>query len=574
MAGSGVTASRGGTLIGTAVALMTSTVASAGLGFAFWVFAARFFEPAEVGTMSAGVATMTLLGAVAQLNLHSVFGRFLPTAGPHTRRLLLAGYAASAVTALGLATGFLALGMASGVLPDRTGVRLLFVTGVLATAIFMIQDGVLTALGRARSVPLKNVLASGAKLLLLPLFAAVLAGDGLLFAWALPIIAVMLAGNAWIFARLVPAHAARHPAADRVRPREVYGFASAEYANGVINNVVAFLPPLLVTNVLGGERGAYFYLPWVIGVSVTTLLWNIVSSFIVQASGGGDTTPPVARGRHHLPPGSHAQRSVQRAVSMVALVSGGGMVVLTVGATPMLSIFDGAYAAQGATALRLIGLSLPFTGIFILYGAFSVMEKRMWRMVGIQLAGAAAFLAGAWFGLRPFGLEAPATALLVSQAGVGLLLLPGLIGKYRAVGTPGKAPAWAAGEPTPARPGMVRASTWTELDRTPWFAPTRAAGGPLPTRAVDQLTPIRAVDELALNRAVGEPARGAVGDDRPVRSAGRPAWRSKPVRAVSWVDKDRTGTRRPDAVVLPTPGPASAGTTRADRRPAPAHRGR
>ena len=157
-----MTASRGGTLIGTAVALMTSTVASAGLGFAFWVVAARFFPAEDVGTMSAGVASMALLGGVAQLNLHSMYGRFLPKAGPHTRRLLLAGYAASAVTALGLATGFLALGMGSGVLPDRTGTHLLFVTGVLATAIFLIQDGVLTALGRARSVPLKNVVASAA----------------------------------------------------------------------------------------------------------------------------------------------------------------------------------------------------------------------------------------------------------------------------------------------------------------------------------------------------------------------------------------------------------------------------
>ena len=563
MAGSGVTASRGGTLIGTAVALMTSTVASAGLGFAFWVVAARFLEPTEVGTMSAGVASMTLLGAVAQLNLHSVFGRFLPTAGPHTRSLLLAGYAVSAVTALGLATGFLALGMASEVLPDRTGVRLLFVTGVLATAIFLVQDGVLTALDRARSVPMKNVVASGAKLLLLPLFAAVVGGDGLLFAWALPVIAVMLAGNAWIFARLVPAHAGLHPGGDRVPRREVFGFASAEYANGVINNVVAFLPPLLVTHVLGGERGAYFYLPWVIGVSVTTLLWNVVSSFVVQASGGGDPTPPVQRGRHHLPPDSHAQRSVQRAVSMVALVAGGGMVVLTVSATPMLSIFDGAYAAEGATALRLIGLSLPFTGIFILYGAFSIMEKRMWRMVGIQLAGAAAFLAGAWFGLRPLGLEAPAIALLVSQAAVGLLLLPGLIGKYRAVGTPGEAPAWAAAEPAPTRPGMVRASTWAELDRTtPWFAPAHTGSELPPTRAVEDLTAIR---------GAGRPAPSPVGDDRPARPADRPIWQTKPVRALTWVDEDRTGTRRPVAVVLPVLHRATAG---ADRRPVPPHRGR
>jgi O-antigen/teichoic acid export membrane protein len=457
--------SRGGSLVGTAMALMTSTVASAGLGFAFWVVAARFFPAAAVGTMSAGVASMTLLGGVAQLNLHSMYGRFLPRAGPHTRRLLLAGYAASAVTALGLATGFLALGMASGVLPDRTGTHLLFVTGVLATAIFLIQDGVLTALGRAKSVPLKNIIGSAAKLILLPIFAGAAGGDGLLFAWTLPIIVVMLGGNAWIMTRLVPEHAKLYASAERIQPREVFGFASAEYVNGVINNVVAFLPPLLVTNVLGGESGAYFYLPWVIGVSVTTLLWNVVSSFVVQASGGG-SAPPAPRGRHHLPPVSHAHSSVQRAVTMVGAVCGGGLVTLTLGAGPLLSIFDGEYAPQGAPALRLIGLSLPFTGIFILYGAFSVMEKRMWRMVGIQIVGAAVFLAGAWLGLPRLGLEAPAWALLFSQAGTGLILLPDLISKYRAVGSRDRAPAWAT--PDAVVPDIaVRASNWIDTNPAP-----------------------------------------------------------------------------------------------------------
>jgi O-antigen/teichoic acid export membrane protein len=528
-----VTKPRGSSLIGTAMALMTSTVASAGLGFAFWVVAARFFDPEQVGTMSAGVASMTLLGGVAQLNLHSMYGRFLPKAGPHTRRLLLAGYGASAVTALALATGFLALGMGSGVLPERTGTHLLFVTGVLATAIFLIQDGVLTALGQARSVPLKNVVSSAAKCLLLPVFAATASGDGLLFAWTLPIIVVMLAGNAWIMARLVPAHSRLFAEAERIQPREIAGFASAEYVNGVINNVVAFLPPLLVTNVLGGEQGAYFYLPWVVGVSVTTLLWNVVSSFVVQASGGG-STPPTQRGRHHLPPVSHAHASVQRAATMVALVAGGGMVVLVLGATPMLSIFDGAYAAQGAPALRLIGLSLPFTGIFILYGAFSVMEKRMWRMVGIQLTGAAAFLAGAWFGLPGYGLAAPAWALLLSQGAIGLILLPDLIGKYRAVGKPHRAPEWAIPDQSPAPSTKVAATSLTRTSS--WPAGARSSGA-------------------RSSGARSSEARSSEARSSEARSSG------------AWAAADRNGGRVPQHASA-----HRAPARETPRRPVPAHR--
>jgi hypothetical protein len=152
---------------------------------------------------------------------------------------------------------------------------------------------------------------------------------------------------------------------------------------------------------------------------------------------------------------------------LAASVAGGGMVVLTWGAGPILSIFDGSYAQFGAGSLRLIGLSLPFTGIFILYGAFSVMEKRMWRMVGIQLTGATGFLAGTWFGLPRVGLIAPAMALLISQAAVGIVLLPGLIRKYRAVTGPGRAPAWAAPDVAQqqAKPRNRRVHTWEERNR-------------------------------------------------------------------------------------------------------------
>lgn len=549
---------RGATLLGTAIALMTSTVASAGLGFAFWVVAARWFAPQAVGTISAGVASMALLGGMAQLNLHSMYGRFLPKAGPHTARLLYAGHAVAAVTALSLAVGFLAIGMADGFLPERSGIRLLFTAGVLATSIFLIQDGVLTALGRARSVPLKNVVASAAKLLLLPVFAGAASGDGLLLAWTLPIITVMLAVNGWIMIRLVPAHSLLFASATRVRPREVFTFASAEYVNGTLNNVIAFLPPLLVTGVLGAERGAYFYLPWVIGVSVTTLLWNVVSSFVVQVSGAAGP-PPQPRGRHHLPPAGHAHRQVQRASTLVAAVAGGSMLVLTLGAGPMLAIFDGDYARFGASSLRLIGLSLPFTGIFILYGAFSVMEKRMWRIVGFQVAGAAVFFAGVAVGLPTVGIVAPALALLVSQAVIGLIVLPGLIDKYRAVAAPGRAPSWAAPEPPPGGTPAEPPPGGTPAEPTPGSHPLTnppAADRTVAGGEAGTATPDPGTEPIARRDGPAPPAR--------VHS-------TPPVTHPNHHPRPTTGLRPPGALMLTTYHFAapSAGESPAPRPPAP-----
>lgn len=419
-------------VFGTALALMSATAFSALFGFAFWVVAARWFPADQVGRASAAVSSMSLLAGLAQLNLISLYARFLPTAGHRSRRLILAGYAASAAASVVLATGFLALGGAAGLIGDRPVSRLIFTIAVVASAIFFIQDGVLAALHRPAWVPVKNVVAAAGKLALLPLLAGVALGDGLLLAWVAPMLASMLAVNWWILTRLAPAGDKPHaPAAAAVAParRELLSFASAEYINGLLTNAVAFLPPVLVTAVLGPAVGAYFYLPWLVGVAGSTLVWNVVTSFVVSATSDDQGS------RLH----------VRRAALLIAAIVGTGAVVLATAAGPLLGLLGPEYAAQGATELRLIGLSLPCTGVILLYSAFAIMEKRMWRIVAIQTAVTVVFFTASWLGLPRLGVVAPAVALLATHAVAAGVLLPGLLRRYRATADHGRPPAWAPG---------------------------------------------------------------------------------------------------------------------------------
>lgn len=411
-------ARRPGPVVRNAAALMISTVGAAGLGFIFWVVAARFFPVDVVGHASALLAALTLLAALAQLNLVSLHARFLPDAGRRTTRMIVTGHAASIGTAVVLCAGFFGLGLGDGIVAGGWGPRLFFVLAVIASALFFIQDGLLAALRRAAWVPAKNGVAAAAKLALLPILAGAAAGVGVYLAWVLPILIMVAVVGWWIFARLAPAHARLSGSSAAPRPRgEVARFVSAEYLNGIISNAVSFVPPLLVATVLGNEASAFFYIPWLVGVSATTLMWNIVTSFVVESSRDG------AQIRAHL----------HRAVRLGLLVIVPATTILVTLATPLMSVLGPAYATHGTTALRLIGLSLPFTGIILLYSAFCVMAKRMWALAVIQSAGAVVFLAGSWLGLTRLGLVAPALAYLIVQAVIGLALLPTVIKRYRAI---------------------------------------------------------------------------------------------------------------------------------------------
>jgi O-antigen/teichoic acid export membrane protein len=311
---------------------------------------------------------------------------------------------------------------------------------VAATGLYFIVDGVLTPLGRARMVPVKNVATAAAKLGLLVALALAVptaTATGLLAAWMLPVTAAVLGVGTLIARRLArPAVAAlaETPVAPR---REIAAFASAEYVNGLVANAVAFVPPVLVAQVLGPTVSAYFYISWIIGVAASTLLWNVVTSFVVAATEDG------AGARVHL----------RRAVRLGLVVVVPGTVVLVTLAGPLLSVLGPGYATHGAAALRLIGASLPFTGVVMLYAAFCVMNKRMWTLTALQAAGAVVLLAGGSLGLGTLGGTAPALAYLVGQAGIALAALPVVVRTWRAIGASDRRPVWAASVPAgrPAR---------------------------------------------------------------------------------------------------------------------------
>jgi O-antigen/teichoic acid export membrane protein len=420
---------RAHTLVRNATALMTSTLTSGVLTFGFWVVAARWFPADVVGIVAAVAASMALLGSLAQLNLINLFARFLPLAGDRTRRLVLSGYAASTATAAVLIGGYALLSWSHRLVGDDPAIWLLFAGMVLASPIFFLQDSVLTALGRAGWVPVIYGVVGVARLALLPLFDSVAADatGAVLAAWTLPVVVATLAVTWWVLARGAPAHGRGQPAATPAGRRGLLGFAAAEYVNGLFTNATAFLPPLLIASAFGAADSAYFYLPWVIGTAAVTLLWNVVTSFVVAASRDG------TRARAHL----------NQLIGLMAAVVVPGALVLSLAAGPLMSVLGADYAANSATTLRLIGLSLPFAGIVLIYSAFSVMEQRIWGLVATRAGGAVVLFAGGWIGLSQLGITSFAAALLASQVVVAAALLPALIRKYRETGAPHRAPQWA-----------------------------------------------------------------------------------------------------------------------------------
>jgi O-antigen/teichoic acid export membrane protein len=403
-------------VVRSAVALMFSTVGSAALGMVFWAVAARMYDTTTLGRTSAAASAITLLGGLAQLSLTTVFVRFVPTLGIATGRFVRRGYAAAATAGLVLSVGFLLLGLARSFLGQGPLPFLGFCTAVICATFSTLQDGVLTALRRAAWIPVENIGIALGKLSLLPVMLAVGATAPMLLAWALPTVAAVAVVSGVVFGRLIPAtHAANRSRSRMPGRRELAGFMTAEYLDGILGTLMGLAPPVLVTLVLGPAQNAIFYLPWLIGTAIFGLLWNIVISFVVEA-----TTDPL-----------HTRRHLRHALRLGLPVTVGGGAILLAGAPAILAVAGHNYSAGGASALRLIAVALPLEAVCTFFCAISLLEKKAWSIFWLRLSQSALFLTAAVPAMHRFGASGAAAAFLCAEVIVASCATPQTIRQYR-----------------------------------------------------------------------------------------------------------------------------------------------
>ena len=401
-----------------APALVLSSGLTAVLTLGFWAAAGHLHDTATIGRASAEISAITLVAGIAQLNLLGVFLRFLPAAGHLARRFLLAGYVAILIAAVTGGCIFLATGLDQGFGgPGAILGRTALVAAIAAQALFIVQDGVLTALGKATWVPAENLVAAAARfgLLLLPVTAV---GQlGIPAAWFIPVLAAVAAVSVLVFRKLAVElrNGAAGPSALPDRG-DIARFIFAEYVNSLFMNAATFAPPLLVLHLVNPSAAAYFNLPWLIVMTMQTLLWNVVMPFIAQSSRLPDT----------------ARRLGRQTVAVGLLLVFVATPVLVVAAPLVLGLQGEGFAAAGAPLLRILALGIPFSAVMVLYSAIAVVRRRIWPMAGINAAAGMLFFGGLLWALPRYGIVGGGLVYLVVQVVLAAAVVAPIVRWFRA----------------------------------------------------------------------------------------------------------------------------------------------
>ncbi len=369
-------------LLASGMSLLLSAAATSGLGFAFWIVAARLFDADVVGVASAAVAAMLLLSTLGVVGLDALVitesGRLLSSgddkkAAGSASALVIAAFVFS--TALALVCGLLA--------PRLGGAWSLYFTGFGSVAVFALGVGLTGAayvFDRATIGFLagglqlaRNIWFSVIKLLALPALLLLPAG-----AEEPQAIYALWSGTTLVSFLLVLPKVRGLVGAGGLTPRwSAWRRLGRDALDNHLLNVAQHAPGLLVPVIVAARfppaTNAAFYVTWMLVTFLQSLPVHLTTA--LHAVGMRDGPELAAR-----------LRSTLRLGVAVALAAAAGTALV---AGPLLALFGQHYAAEAASALRILGLTaLP---MMIKLHYFAVARIQGWT----ARAGALGVLLGA-----------------------------------------------------------------------------------------------------------------------------------------------------------------------------------
>lgn len=381
---------------------------------AYWAVAARTADLATVGHNSTLLSAVMLIGGVAHLNMTHALLRFVPVAGAATRRLVLGGYLVAAGLS-SLVGGVFAVG-ATVWAPEAVETlghgRLVafFMIACPVWAVFTVQDYVLTAVGRARFVPVENAVFAVLKVALLLAAVTVTVDGGIALSWMVGTAVVVVAVNVWLLLRVLPAHGRERAVhAEPITIGSIGRFVRADYAGAIFWQAALTGMTVLVGARLGGEQAAVWNIVWQIGLSLFLVASGMGQSMIAHSA-----TDP---GRVEA-----ARRAmVSRSLVLIVPVVG----VLVVAAPWVLWVFGPQYRDAGTGTLVLVALAaIPNV---VVSSAMSAARVR--RRTGLQFAVPASVagivLVTSWILMPYLGILAVGLAWLVGSGVVAVIILIG-----------------------------------------------------------------------------------------------------------------------------------------------------
>jgi O-antigen/teichoic acid export membrane protein len=426
-----VQVARGDSLVRNSLYMMSATVATAVLGYIFWIAAARVFSTAQVGIASAVISLCSTVALLAYLGPAAMLVERLHTYDqPRAWNSFIVRTCAAtaAVTAVlaAVTIPLIAHTKGYGSYFGAAGAAVLAVTGASVWTVVQMYCSAFIAARRADGMfAVQGLISLFKVLLVVPLCAAGLGAPGIVIAWVASSVIGAAAGAFWLLPRIepgsapaVPAGAAGTQRGRRARherpPRKRADYVShlvGQHLTSVGGQMTPLLLPVLVVARLGAGSNAYFYITWMIG-SVFFMVSPSISQALFAESVRNDIS---------------LRPTVVKAFRIAAFLLIPAMLAMVAGGKLILAIFGQAYVSAGYGLLVLLAISAMPDAVSNVAVAICRATNRLSYSASINLGILAFTVVSAWLLMPRFGLLGVGIGWLAAQVLSALACIPAFL---------------------------------------------------------------------------------------------------------------------------------------------------
>lgn len=406
-------------------AVLASTVLVSGVGVLFWAVATRIYDPEDVGLGNAMVFAMMLLASVFQMNMSNVAVRFLPQVrdklGLRIGQAYLIAASCSFVAALAFAYLSPHLSSEYDFFHDNDWLPPVFALSTALWAVFVVQDPVLMAVGRATWMPPENLAHSLGKFALLPVMYMIIPEQGLFLAWVLPLLIIVPVIN-WLIARIAVPQAvlAQKDKAGGVleafgHPREMAKFMTQDFIGASATQIAIYATPLLTLALLGPTANAIYSAPFAMMSGMDLLFVAVLTSLTAEGSRSPERIKELIR------------LVVRRLIRIQIPLSIGVFI-----AAPLLLLpFAEEYREQGTEVARIIAVAGIFRAVMLFYESVARLQGNGPRLLFVQVLNMVVLIVGCVVLADPWGINGIAAAWLFAAAITAITVSPWLLSFIR-----------------------------------------------------------------------------------------------------------------------------------------------
>jgi O-antigen/teichoic acid export membrane protein len=401
-------------LFKNAIHLISTTFATAALGFVFWMVVTRCYASEEVGLAATLISSMNLLAMLSLLGFNVALIRFLPNSD-EKNNMINSCFTLSLIAAILISAIFL-LGL------DIWSPKLLFLKGnFVFAALFIAFTGILVATTLLNSVFISNRTSKyvlikesifGTSKIPIPIFLVSFGAFGVFFAWGIGSVIALIFGMLLLF-RIIPSYKPLILVKREV-VNDMFHFSFWNYIANFFNMAPAFILPIMITNVLNvlsPDMTAYFYISWMIAAILFSIPLQASQSLFAE---GSNIEEKVAE-------------NVRKSTKFIALLLIPAIIFISIFGDKFLLLFGKEYSAEGFKLLQILAISaIPFA-VNAIYISVKKIRKEINMIVRIYGIVAFVTLVGSYLLLESIGLIGVGYAWilgnLITAGGIGLAIM-------------------------------------------------------------------------------------------------------------------------------------------------------